>query len=158
MTSASPSRRRICDGRWRGCSCPLIFAMIPLTGFFVFRKFYYLCTSIQERCSSGLRGTPGKRVYDKIVSRVRIPISPHQVAGRISDWLFVSGPLKACFHKEAGYKNDVRRTLATWCKGHPGEGNREKACAARLIPIIVSSAGGAGYRSVATKSLRDQSS
>ena len=114
---------------------------------------------ILERCSSGLRGTPGKRVYDKIVSRVRIPISPHQVAGRISDWLFVSGPLKACFHKEAGYKShNVQRTLATWCKGHPGEGNREKACAARLIPIIVSSAGGAGYRSAATKSLRDQSS
>ena len=33
----------------------------------------YICTPIQERCSSGLRGTPGKRVYDKIVSRVRIP-------------------------------------------------------------------------------------
>ena len=37
-----------------------------------------ICTPIQERCSSGLRGTPGKRVYDKIVSRVRIPISPQR--------------------------------------------------------------------------------
>ena len=34
-----------------------------------------------ERCSSGLRGTPGKRVYDKIVSRVRIPISPQENPG-----------------------------------------------------------------------------
>ena len=30
----------------------------------------------QERCSSGLRGTPGKRVYAKSVSGVRIPLSP----------------------------------------------------------------------------------
>ena len=59
---------------------------------------------ILERCSSGLRGTPGKRVYDKIVSRVRIPISPHQVAGRISDWLFVSSHLKAGFHSELDIK------------------------------------------------------
>ena len=29
-----------------------------------------------ERCSSGLRGTPGKRVYSKRVSRVRISVSP----------------------------------------------------------------------------------
>ena len=31
-----------------------------------------------ERCSSGLRGTPGKRVYAKSVSRVRIPFSPQE--------------------------------------------------------------------------------
>ena len=43
----------------------------------------YICTPIQERCSSGLRGTPGKRVYDKIVSRVRIPISPQRKNGCI---------------------------------------------------------------------------
>ena len=30
----------------------------------------------KERCSSGLRGTPGKRVYVKSVSGVRIPLSP----------------------------------------------------------------------------------
>ena len=29
-----------------------------------------------ERCSSGLRGTPGKRVYPKRVSRVRISVFP----------------------------------------------------------------------------------
>ena len=38
----------------------------------------YLHFDFRERCSSGLRGTPGKRVYDKIVSRVRIPISPQE--------------------------------------------------------------------------------
>ena len=31
----------------------------------------------KERCSSGLRGTPGERVYPKRVSWVRIPLSPH---------------------------------------------------------------------------------
>ena len=30
----------------------------------------------KERCSSGWRGTPGKRVYVKSVSGVRIPVSP----------------------------------------------------------------------------------
>ena len=34
----------------------------------------------QERCSSGLRGTPGKRVYAKSVSGVRIPLSPPKSA------------------------------------------------------------------------------
>lgn len=32
--------------------------------------------AILERCSSGLRGTPGKRVYSKRVSGVRISFSP----------------------------------------------------------------------------------
>jgi hypothetical protein len=30
----------------------------------------------QERCPSGLRSTPGKRVYVNSISRVRIPLSP----------------------------------------------------------------------------------
>ena len=42
----------------------------------------YLQFKFRERCSSGLRGTPGKRVYDKIVSRVRIPISPQSNCSR----------------------------------------------------------------------------
>ena len=36
----------------------------------------------KERCSSGWRGTPGKRVYAKSVSRVRIPLSPLNVLDR----------------------------------------------------------------------------
>ena len=32
----------------------------------------------KERCSSGLRGTPGKRVYLQRVSGVRIPLFPHK--------------------------------------------------------------------------------
>ena len=72
---------------------------------------------ILERCSSGLRGTPGKRVYDKIVSRVRIPISPH-----------------------------------------PKRKAAELARAAFSFRVQSPAAGGAGYRSAATKSLRDQSS
>ena len=32
--------------------------------------------AVLERCSSGLRGTPGKRVYSKRVSGVRISFSP----------------------------------------------------------------------------------
>ena len=42
-------------------------------------KYSYLCSPQLERCSSGLRGTPGKRVYAKSVSRVRIPISPQNI-------------------------------------------------------------------------------
>ena len=72
---------------------------------------------ILERCSSGLRGTPGKRVYDKIVSRVRIPISPH-----------------------------------------PKRKAAELARAAFSFRVQSPAAGGAGYRSAATKSRRDQSS
>ena len=37
----------------------------------------YLCTSL-ERCPSGRRSTPGKCVYAKSVSRVRIPSSLQQ--------------------------------------------------------------------------------
>ena len=37
-----------------------------------------ILASYLERCSSGLRGTPGKRVYVKSVPRVRIPLSPHE--------------------------------------------------------------------------------
>ena len=40
----------------------------------------YICSpKVKERCSSGLRGTPGKRVYPKRVSRVRIPNSPQNI-------------------------------------------------------------------------------
>ena len=46
----------------------------------------------KERCSSGLRGTPGKRVYVKSVSGVRIPLSPQS--------------------KEKGIKNPASEMLA----------------------------------------------
>ena len=72
----------------------------------------YICSpKVKERCSSGLRGTPGKRVYPKRVSRVRIPISPqkHSLSRsqhRKSDAGFVLGarPLKACFHEACSPK------------------------------------------------------
>ena len=51
-----------------------------------------------ERCSSGLRGTPGKRVYDKIVSRVRIPISPQSVYTTKSYLGFESRSLRQILH------------------------------------------------------------
>lgn len=39
--------------------------------------FLYICSpKTKERCSSGLRGTLGKRVYSKRVPGVRIPFSP----------------------------------------------------------------------------------
>lgn len=37
--------------------------------------------AVLERCSSGLRGTPGKRVYSKRVSGVRISFSPQTEKG-----------------------------------------------------------------------------
>ena len=37
------------------------------------------CRAVLERCSSGLRGTPGKRVYSKRVSGVRISFSPQMI-------------------------------------------------------------------------------
>ena len=45
---------------------------------FIFKFFIYICSpKARERCSSGLRGTLGKRVYSKRVPGVRIPFSPH---------------------------------------------------------------------------------
>ena len=45
----------------------------------VFVFFSYLCSrKLLERCSSGWRGTPGKRVTDKIGSQVRILFSPQK--------------------------------------------------------------------------------
>ena len=35
-----------------------------------------MCCRVLERCPSGLRSAPGKCVYLKRVSRVRIPLSP----------------------------------------------------------------------------------
>ena len=58
------------------------------------KKSSYLCSPVfgnlsPERCSSGLRGTPGKRVYSKRVSRVRISVSPQK-----------KQPIKAAFFVE----------------------------------------------------------
>ena len=47
-----------------------------------------------ERCSSGLRGTPGKRVYAKSVSRVRIPFSPQESHNELNDILLCDFSLK----------------------------------------------------------------
>ena len=47
--------------------------------FGISKPMTYLCNpKFPERCSSGLRGTPGKRVYAKSVSRVRISVSPQE--------------------------------------------------------------------------------
>ena len=75
----------------------------------------YICTPIQERCSSGLRGTPGKRVYDKIVSRVRIPISPQRKNGCIPSecgFFCTSGFKLACKKPEALKSHDMLRISA----------------------------------------------
>ena len=51
-----------------------------------------MAAPILERCSSGLRGTPGKRVYFKRVSGVRISFSPQQnEAQRNALGFFVQG-------------------------------------------------------------------
>ena len=44
---------------------------------------------IPERCPSGLRSAPGKCVYVKSVSRVRIPVSPPHVFGEVAEWSIV---------------------------------------------------------------------
>ena len=74
----------------------------------------YICTPIQERCSSGLRGTPGKRVYDKIVSRVRIPISPQRKNGCIpSECGFFAPPASSSLAKpEVRKSHDMLRISA----------------------------------------------
>ena len=59
MTSGSPSRRRICGGRWRGYDWTVssdISAVFRMK-FYVFRKFYYLCTSIPAQSDIRRPGT-----------------------------------------------------------------------------------------------------
>ena len=78
-------KNRRCSNE-KSCDFPVKIRQKNQNNFLKLRKYKnspYICTPIQERCSSGLRGTPGKRVYDKIVSRVRIPISPQRKNGCI---------------------------------------------------------------------------
>ena len=50
--------------------------------------------AVLERCSSGLRGTPGKRVYSKRVSGVRISFSPLKSANLLDINELADSPLK----------------------------------------------------------------
>ena len=52
---------------------------------------------VKERCPSGLRSTPGKCVYAKSVSGVRIPVSPLH-------------PLSPARADESGFPNQKRKT------------------------------------------------
>ena len=87
---------------WKTGDVPVKIRQKNQNNFLKLQKYKnspYICTPIQERCSSGLRGTPGKRVYDKIVSRVRIPISPQRKKRLHSFgmWLFCTSGFKlAC--------------------------------------------------------------
>ena len=58
----------------------------------------------QERCRSGLTGTPGERVCLKRVPGVRIPLSPHSnYFPRRKAGVFVSRwPSQACLRKDSG--------------------------------------------------------
>lgn len=47
--------------------------------YVILTRFFKTAKSERERCPSGLRSTPGKCVYSKRVSRVRIPLSPQKV-------------------------------------------------------------------------------
>ena len=98
----------------------------------------YICSpKVKERCSSGLRGTPGKRVYPKRVSRVRIPISPQTIeAQRIALGFLDFIPLKACFHKGGNLKSPkaVRPWASNSLQGPPRRAVRDVAHAVRQIP------------------------
>ena len=112
----------------------------------------YICSpKVKERCSSGLRGTPGKRVYPKRVSRVRIPISPqniHYQGVSIAKAMLVSfwgpGRWKLAFTRPAPPKrNSGSPSRATpWCttvlQGPRGEREgslqRSKACCFPILP------------------------
>gem|GEM_PF-5914218 len=65
-----------------------------------------MAAPILERCSSGLRGTPGKRVYFKRVSGVRISFSPQQnEAQRNALGFFVQGRQELRLLRGLGRKN-----------------------------------------------------
>ena len=150
MTSGSPSRRRICGGRWRGYDWTVssdISAVFRMK-FYVFRKFYYLCTSIPAQSDIRRPGTYTgemlewlkRHAWKACIRQNRISGSNPDLSAPIGRSLLrpvlVSCLLKVYFHKGSRIQNhNVRRTSAYWSKGHPGEGRWEEACAAWLIPI-----------------------
>ena len=105
-----------------------------------------------ERCSSGLRGTPGKRVVAKSGTGVRIPLSPQSGCKSIRFF-------RSCQHGRNSIPTwPQRQELALASKGHgrdttgaqrqkkadapsalqepPRQAEREKTRPARLIPCI----------------------
>ena len=83
-----------------------------------------MAAPILERCSSGLRGTPGKRVYFKRVSGVRISFSPQQnEAQRNALGFFVQGRQELLLLRGLGKeKHEGRRPRASFCcKGPCGK-------------------------------------
>ena len=116
--------------------------------FYVFRKFYYLCTSIPAQSDIRRPGTYTgemlewlkRHAWKACIRQNRISGSNPDLSAPIGRSLLrpvlVSCLLKVYFHKGSRIQNhNVRRTSAYWSKGHPGEGRREEACAAWLIPI-----------------------
>ena len=112
----------------------------------------YICSpKVKERCSSGLRGTPGKRVYPKRVSRVRIPISPQNIhyqgvsiakAMLISFW---GQAVESLLSRGLLPQNGIAALRAAqlldgtqFCKGPRGEREgslqRSKACCFPILP------------------------
>ena len=67
-----------------------------------------------ERCSSGCRGTPGKCVYSKRVSRVRIPFSPQACRCSAGFICFRLCPIHPCeiIKEEVEYRNIKQPKLA----------------------------------------------
>ena len=89
--------------------------MLNVSGLFVYLHSRFTGEAL-ERCSSGLRGTPGKRVYPKRVSRVRIPVSPQTDCPQpaaLQLAVFGYGPVENLFSKGSGAGNSqkVRRTF-----------------------------------------------
>lgn len=89
--------------------------------------------AVLERCSSGLRGTPGKRVYSKRVSGVRISFSPQtekenqRQVHLNADFLFRFAPprrrrreMSERQRRNLGEK-EVRRTAYGRCRGDSDE-------------------------------------
>ena len=116
--------------------------------FYVFRKFYYLCTSIPAQSDIRRPGTYTgemlewlkRHAWKACIRQNRISGSNPDLSAPIGRSLLrpvlVSCLVKVYFHKGSRIQNhNVRRTSAYWSKGHPGEGRREEACAAWLIPI-----------------------
>ncbi len=151
MTSGSPSRRRICGGRWRGYDWTVssdISAVFRMK-FYVFRKFYYLCTSIPAQSDIRRPGTYTGEMLEWLKRHAwKACIRQNRISGSNPDLsapigrsqkrpVLVSCLLKVYFHKGVGYKDhDVRRASVCWCKGLPGKGSREETCVARFFPIF----------------------
>lgn len=94
--------------------------------------------AVLERCSSGLRGTPGKRVYSKRVSGVRISFSPQtekenqRQVHLNADFLFRFAPprrrrreMSERQRRNLGEK-EARRTAYGRCRGDSERNLREK--------------------------------